>query len=149
MLRSINTLERISDRHAYPLAPLEGMRPKEIWANGATAAYNTNSFISPALAVPGDPADRFGDKDRTKLLEMGLNCLRKELASQTRKLESGQPADRAAVQGVMRQWLSWPTFVSIRDKAALAKLPAEERAAFTQFWAEVAALLEKAEEKPK
>lgn len=32
---------------------------------------------------------------------------------------------------------------------ALAKLPAEERATFTQLWADVAALLKKAEDKPK
>ena len=118
-------------RYELPGRLIEQVSSMDEFANGATAAYNTNSFISPALAVPGDPADRFGDKDRTKLLEMGLDCLRKELASQTRKLESGQPADRAAVQGVMRQWQTWGVFVSIGDKAALAKLPAEERAAFT------------------
>jgi len=37
----------------------------------------------------------------------------------------------------------------IRDESALAKLPADERAAFTQLWADVAALLKKAEVKPK
>jgi hypothetical protein len=37
----------------------------------------------------------------------------------------------------------------VRTKAALAKLPADERAAFTQLWADVAALLKKAQAKPK
>jgi len=37
----------------------------------------------------------------------------------------------------------------IRDAEAVAKLPADERAAFMQLWADVAALLKKAEEKPK
>ena len=42
-----------------------------------------------------------------------------------------------------------PDLAGIRDAAALAKLPADEQKAFTQFWADVAALLKKAEEKPK
>jgi hypothetical protein len=33
--------------------------------------------------------------------------------------------------------------------AALAKLPADEQNAFTQLWADVAALLKKAEDRPK
>jgi hypothetical protein len=33
----------------------------------------------------------------------------------------------------------------IRDAAALARLPAEEQKTFAQFWADVAALLKKAE----
>jgi len=33
----------------------------------------------------------------------------------------------------------------LRDKEALDKLPAEEQKAFTQLWADVAALLKKAE----
>lgn len=37
----------------------------------------------------------------------------------------------------------------VSDAAALAKLPAEEQQGFTQPWADVAALLNKAEEKPK
>ena len=37
----------------------------------------------------------------------------------------------------------------VRTKAALAKLPADESAAFTQLWADVAALLKKAQAKPK
>jgi hypothetical protein len=37
----------------------------------------------------------------------------------------------------------------LRDAAALAKLPVEEQKAFTQLWADVAALLKKAEEKAK
>ena len=35
----------------------------------------------------------------------------------------------------------------IRDKAALAKLPAEEQKAFTRLWSDVAALLKRAEGK--
>lgn len=37
----------------------------------------------------------------------------------------------------------------VSDAAALAKLPAKEQKAFTQLWPDVAALLNKADEKPK
>jgi len=42
-----------------------------------------------------------------------------------------------------------PDFASIRDKAELEKLPADEQKAFKQFCADVAALLKKAELKRK
>jgi hypothetical protein len=42
---------------------------------------------------------------------------------------------------------SEPAEAGLRDKAALAELPAEERAACERLWADVAALLMTAEEK--
>jgi len=51
--------------------------------------------------------------------------------------------------GTLDHWQKDSDLAGIRDAAALAKLPAEEQKAFTQLWADVAALLKKAEEKPK
>ena len=48
----------------------------------------------------------------------------------------------------LEHWQKDSALTSIRDAAALAELPADERAAFTKLWTDVAALLEKAEEKP-
>jgi hypothetical protein len=45
-------------------------------------------------------------------------------------------------------WKQDNDLAGIRDATALAKLPVDEQKAFTQLWADVAALL-KAEEKPK
>jgi hypothetical protein len=60
-------------------------------------------------------------------------------------LETGKPADRAAFQQAMRHWQRDSDVAGIRDAAALAKLPPEERAACEKLWADVAALLKKAE----
>ena len=49
----------------------------------------------------------------------------------------------------MRHWEKDTDFAGLRDKAALDKLPAEERAACEKLWADVAVLLKKAKEKPK
>jgi hypothetical protein len=64
-------------------------------------------------------------------------------------LETGPPPARAFIQGRMRHWQQDTDLAGIRDAVALAKLPAEEQKAFIQLWADVAALLKKAEEKPK
>ena len=42
-------------------------------------------------------------------------------------------------------WQEDRDLAGVRDKDALAKLPAEERAAWEKLWADVAALLKKAE----
>jgi hypothetical protein len=47
----------------------------------------------------------------------------------------------------LRHWQRDGALAGLRDHAALARLPAEERQACRQLWAEVAALLKKAEEK--
>ena len=53
------------------------------------------------------------------------------------------------MQRTLRHWQQDTDLAGIRDAAALAKLPADEQKAFAQLWADVAALLKKAEEKPK
>ena len=61
---------------------------------------------------------------------------------------TGKPADRAEVQEAMPHWQQDTDLAGLRDAAALAKLPAEEQKAFTQLWADVAALLKKASGPP-
>jgi hypothetical protein len=53
------------------------------------------------------------------------------------------------VQKALQHWQKDTDLAGIRDRAALAKLPADEQKVFTQLWADVAALLKKAEEKAK
>ena len=45
----------------------------------------------------------------------------------------------------MQHWQKDSDLAGLRDKEARAKLPAEEQKAFAQLWADVAALLKKAE----
>jgi hypothetical protein len=49
----------------------------------------------------------------------------------------------------LRHWQQDGDLAGLRDAAALAKLPAEERAACERLWADVAALLKKAEGEAK
>jgi hypothetical protein len=101
-----------------------------------------------ALAAAGKSGDapNLDDAANAKLRRQVLDGLKAELIILTKQLESAPPA--ILVQ-TLNRWQKDPDLASIRDAAALARLSADERTVFTQLWADVAALLKRAEEKPK
>jgi hypothetical protein len=105
--------------------------------------------VALAAAGRGEDAAKLDDKERRRLRKQALDWLRADLALYARQPATGKPADRAAVQQALRHWQADPDLAGIRDAAALARLPAEERTAFARLWADVAELLKKAEEHPK
>ena len=111
----------------------------------ASHLYNAACFASMAAAGQGDPGapGKLDDKERTRLRKRALDWLRADLALRARQLNTGKPADRTKVSEAMLNWQRDPDLSGLRDAAPLAKLPAEEQKAFTQFWADVAALLQK------
>jgi hypothetical protein len=111
--------------------------------------YNAACAAALAAAGQGQGEPPLDDKERARLRKQALDWLRADLALWAQQLESGQPAAPAAVQKTMKHWQQDPDLAGIRDAAALAKLPAAERAAFTTLWADVAALVQQAEEKAK
>jgi hypothetical protein len=68
-----------------------------------------------------------------------------DLSACQKLLESGRAAERAEVLRIMKDWQIDSDFAGVRDRAALEKLPPDEQKAFTQLWADAAALLKKAE----
>jgi tetratricopeptide (TPR) repeat protein len=110
----------------------------------AAHRYSAACYAALAASGQGEDAAKLDDKERTRLRKQALDWLRADLALRTRQLESGQPADRAAVQQKLRHWQKDSDLAGIRDRAALAKLSAEERTACIQLWADVAALLKRA-----
>src|SRR5262249_42545489 len=103
--------------------------------------YNAACCAALAAAGHGEDAATLDDKERTRLRQQALDWLRADLALRTKQLETGNPADRAAAQRALRHWQKDPDLAGLRDRAALAKLPAQERKAFARLWADVAALL--------
>jgi hypothetical protein len=75
--------------------------------------------------------------------------LKTELVVWDKLLASGPSQARPFIVGNLNHWQQDTDLAAIRDKAALAKLPADEQKVFTQLWTDVAALLKRAEEKPK
>jgi hypothetical protein len=59
-------------------------------------------------------------------------------------LESGPPQARPFIARALSHWQKDSDLAGIRSAAALARLPADQRAALGQLWADVAALLKKA-----
>jgi tetratricopeptide (TPR) repeat protein len=110
------------------------------------AGHRYNAACASALAGCGQGKDavRLGAPERARLRGQALTWLRADLKAWTKLLEKG-PAARPAVRQRLRHWQQDKDLAGIRDQAALAKLPAEERKAFAQLWADVAALLKKAE----
>jgi serine/threonine-protein kinase len=111
----------------------------------AAHRYSAACFAALAAAGQGDDAAKLDDQERTRLRQQARDWLRADLALRRQQHQTGEPADRAAVQQALRHWQQDTDLAGIRDAAALAKLSAEEQKAFTQLWAEVAALRKKAE----
>jgi len=107
--------------------------------------HNAACCAALGAAGQGEDAAKLDDKERMRLRKQALDWLRADLALRTRQLESNKPADHAAVLQALRYWQTEADLAGIRDKAALAKLPAQEQKAFAQLWADVAATLKKAE----
>jgi serine/threonine-protein kinase len=102
-----------------------------------------------AAAGRGEDAAKLDAEEKVRLRKQALDWLRADLSLRTKQLESGQPADRTAVQELLRHLQRDSDLAGLRDAAALAQLPAEERAACAKLWADVAALLKKAGEETK
>jgi tetratricopeptide (TPR) repeat protein len=94
----------------------------------------------------GEEAPRLDEVERARLRKQALVWLRANLVGWGRHLASGIPVYREGVQVVLRGWRTEPALAGVRDAGRLPGLPAEERAAWRQFWADVAALMAKARE---
>jgi serine/threonine-protein kinase len=108
---------------------------------GARCRYN--AAISAAQAGTGRSEDskQLGEPERARLRKLALDWLRTDLAQHAKRLETGRPEDRATVQAKLREWQEDPDLACIRDPAALASLPPDERDAFGRLWANVSELL--------
>jgi serine/threonine-protein kinase len=107
--------------------------------------YDAACWAAQAAAGQGKDASKLNDTERARLRKQALSWLRADLALWTKELQNGAPAARAMVPDVLLHWHHDRDLARIRNAAALAKLPGEERVAFTQLWADVAALLKQAQ----
>jgi serine/threonine-protein kinase len=116
--------------------------------DGVTYRYHAAS--SAALAGAGQGQDTAGldDKQRARLRQQALGWLHADLDSWAKEMQKGAARTQAAVNQ-LRHWQVDSDVASLRDAAALEKLPEAERAECKKLWAEVAALLKKAVENGK
>jgi tetratricopeptide (TPR) repeat protein len=138
-------LEKLHHTAARLYAAAFAADPKLADDLGAGHRYDAACCAALAAAGQGEDAAKLDDKERTRLRQQARDWLRADLVLRRKQLESGKRADRAEVQQALRHWQEDTDLAGIRDATALAKLPAEERAACEKLWADVASLLKQTE----
>ncbi|HEV3345318.1 MAG TPA: tetratricopeptide repeat protein [Pirellulales bacterium] len=101
----------------------------------AANRYNAACCAARAAAGVGRDVARLGEPERADLRRQALAWLHADLALRTRLQQGGKSADWA-----LKIWQTDHALSSVRDPAALATLPADERASWQRLWADVAAL---------
>jgi serine/threonine-protein kinase len=116
-------------------------------ADEQNAPHRYNAACAAALAGAGRGRDgaSLGDVERARWRRQALTWLRADLRSWARRLDSGRPGERALVAQTLRSWQGRPHLAALREPAQQGQLPVEERAACRALWADVAALLARAE----
>jgi serine/threonine-protein kinase len=97
---------------------------------------------SAALAAAGQAEDAklLPDKVIHSLRRRALRWLRADLALYAQLAKRDNPMTKAAVRQRMEHWQQDPDLASVRDEAALARLPDDERADWRRLWDDVEAL---------
>jgi serine/threonine-protein kinase len=116
-------------------------------ADNLAAAHRYNAACRAALDAAGKDADAapLDDRERARLRKQALDWLRADLALRTKQLDSRTPADRASASRTMSHWQHDPDLAGIRDPKALAQLPEGQRNDCEALWAEVRALIDRAQ----
>jgi tetratricopeptide (TPR) repeat protein len=111
----------------------------------AAHRYKAARYAALAAAGKGTDAPKPDGPERARLRGLALGWLRAELALRAKQAESAKPQDRTAARmaaaWALEYWQQDADLAGVRGKEALAALPADERAQWEKFWAEVADLL--------
>jgi Flp pilus assembly protein TadD len=106
--------------------------------------YNAACCAALAAAGQGEDAAKLDSKERARWLKQALDWLRADLTAYGKLLDGGKPQVRTLVQQRLQHWQHDADLSGLRDKDAVAQLPADERQACERLWADVAALSKKA-----
>jgi len=118
-------------------------------ANDFRQQHRYNAACSAALAAAGQGEDArpLPDKAVRALRRQALTWLRADLAVSARWAK-GDPKQKAAVRQRLAHWQQDADFASVRDQAAIERLPEDERAAWRRLWDDVEALRQEVSGEP-
>jgi serine/threonine-protein kinase len=111
--------------------------------------YNAACAAALAGCGQGEDARELPDKAALGLRRQALDWLRADLAVYAKLAGRDDPAAKQTVRQRLEHWRQDADQAGLRDPEAVDKLPAGEREACQQLWADVAALLQSAQGKPK
>ncbi len=106
--------------------------------------YNAACAATLAAAGEGEDAAKLTDKERSRWRQQALDWLRADLALCVKLAGDGSAKTKVQLQTTLQHWQRDTDLASVRDEAALARLPETERTAWQQLWTDVAATLKKA-----
>jgi serine/threonine-protein kinase len=100
--------------------------------------YRAACLAALAAAGQGTDAQKLAPQERTALRQEALGWLRADLAAWARA------TDRSPVPRALKRWQRDADLAGVRDREALAGLPAPEREAWGRLWSDVADLVHRA-----
>jgi len=107
--------------------------------DGSSVRYNAACVA--ILCAQGPSQDAASDDaERTRLRKQALDWFRADVSVASKRLAKKQTPPDPWSQWFCNHSLKNPELAGIREPAELLKLPADEQAAFTQLWEEIAAL---------
>jgi tetratricopeptide (TPR) repeat protein len=95
----------------------------------------------------GEDAATLDAKGRARWRQQARDWLRADLKLLAKQLDQDTPQAKALVQRTLLLWQQHLDLAGVRDEKALITLPQAEQKAWRQFWADVNALLKKAQGK--
>ncbi len=123
--------------------------PKLVDDVNANHRYNAACHAMRTGSGQGKDAAKIDDKERVGWRQQARDWLRADLSAYGKRLDGGKPEDRRFVQERLQHWQRDSDLAGLRDKESVARLPNEEQEACRKLWADVDALLRKAQEKSK
>jgi tetratricopeptide (TPR) repeat protein len=124
----------------------DAFRADESLADDLRSANRFHAALAAAAAGCGQGQDaaRLDEQEKARLRRQALNWLQADLALWSKQAQDRLASNRATVQQVLRVWQNDARLAGVRDPAALAKQPKEERATWRKLWEEVETVLAKA-----
>jgi tetratricopeptide (TPR) repeat protein len=115
----------------------------DLWAG---RRYRGACSSARAAAGQGQDASRLDEEEKGRLRRQAREWLEADLVSMRKVVAGGRPMDLSDVRGQLERWQRDAALAGVRDAEALARLGADERASWQQFWRDVDELRAEAHE---
>ncbi len=135
----------LSNRGRFAEAVSEYRKAIQLDPQQTGRRYGAACAAAMAAGGQGIDAAKLDAKECDRLRKQALDWLQADLALWRKRLDQGTSQAGTEVKEALRRWQQDTHLTRVRDAAALARLPEAERAEWQKLWADVAALLKKAE----
>ncbi len=132
-------------RSARLYAESLGADPKH--AETVETGHRYSAACAAALAAGGKGDDKppMNEPEKDRLRTQAIDWLKADLAFWAKQANTGKPEAKALVSQKLQHWKADSDLAGIRDETAIKALPEDEQRACRALWAEVDALLAKAQ----